>query len=78
MVPDLSGYDPTWDSHVLRNATILRAAEGMRKIDQYFQAAWRFGVDLERQLEDLPGGQTLAGPAYSFGCRRGIPCPPNA
>jgi Ca-activated chloride channel family protein len=58
MVPNLSGYDPTWDLEILRNVTIQQTAEGMREIDRMFQAgryeaAWQLAVDLEKKLNEV-------------------------
>jgi Ca-activated chloride channel family protein len=58
MVVGLPSYDPTWDLEILRNVTIQRTAEGMREIDQLFdarqyEAAWRLAVHLEQQLTEV-------------------------
>ena len=58
MVSGLPSYDPAWDLEVLRNVTIQRTAEGMREIDQLFdarryEAAWRLAVQLEQQLGEV-------------------------
>jgi Ca-activated chloride channel homolog len=45
-------YDPLWDLEVLRNATIQRAAEGLREIDRlYGSARYREAWDLAHRLE---------------------------
>ncbi len=51
------GYDPLWDLEILRNVTIQRTAEGLREIDQLYQArrydeAWNRAYDLEQALRD--------------------------
>jgi len=58
LVPNLTGYDPTWDLEILRNVTIQQMAEGMREIDRLFQAgqyeaAWHLAVELENKLNDV-------------------------
>jgi len=51
-------YDPLWDLEVLRNATIQRTAEGLKEIDQLYQArryedAWNLAYDLEQALREV-------------------------
>jgi Ca-activated chloride channel family protein len=48
-------YDPLWDLEVLRNATIQRAAEGLREIDRLYRSAryreaWGLAYRLEQEL----------------------------
>lgn len=56
----LSNYEPLWDVEVLRNVTIQRTAEGMRRIAQLYQAqkyeeAWQLAYQLEQQLRAVAG-----------------------
>jgi len=51
-------YDPAWDLEVLRNFTIQRTAEGLKQIDQLYQArryeeAWNLAYDLEQALREV-------------------------
>jgi Ca-activated chloride channel family protein len=51
-------YDPLWDLEVLRNFTIQRTAEGLKEIDQLYQArryedAWKLAYDLEQALREV-------------------------
>jgi hypothetical protein len=51
-------YDPLWDLEVLRNVTIQRTAEGLKEIDQLYQArhyedAWNLAYDLEQALREV-------------------------
>jgi len=57
-VSTASGYDPLWDLEVLRNVTIQRTAEGLREIDQLYQAqryqaAWDVAYQLEQRLREV-------------------------
>ena len=50
-------YDPLWDLEILRNVTIQRTAEGLKEIDQLYQArryddAWKLAYDLEQALRE--------------------------
>jgi len=55
---DGTDYDPLWDLEILRNVTIQRSAEGLKEIDQLYQArryedAWNLAYDLEQALREV-------------------------
>lgn len=58
MVAGMADYDPTWDLEILRNVTIQATAEGLREIDDLFQAgqyeaAWHLAGHLAAQVAEV-------------------------